>query len=90
MVKTTNPFDSLSDRLDQLSSRLEHLINIIDSKPATTVSSQSALLTTRKAADYLGISPKTIYNNPERFPHIKLQGGGLRFRKEDLERIISA
>lgn len=87
MAKIANPFDYLFDRLEEISSRLDYLISITDTEMPVD---QSPLLTTRKAAEFLGISPKTIYNNPERYPHVKIKGSGLRFRKTDLEELVAA
>ena len=88
MDKQSKTFDSLFDRLDSIASQLERLTLSADRGPFATVPSQAILLTTSKAAEFLGIFPKTIYNNPERFKAVKLRGGGLRFRKEDLEELI--
>ncbi len=78
------------DQLEHISAQLEYLTAIVDQKPSTPVSDQSSLLTTRKAAEYLGVSPKTIYNDPKRFKPVKLKGGGLRFRQTDLEELLAA
>lgn len=87
MNKPVRSFDYLFDRMEEISSRLDYLISITHSERFEV---ESPLLTTRKAAEFLGVSPKTIYNNPDRFPHVKLQGGGLRFRKADLEELVAA
>lgn len=89
MAKTTNPFDHLSDMLNEALAELRDIRSILDTKPTTLVSSQPPLLTTRQAAEFLGISPKTIYNNLERFQPVKLKQGGLRFRKVDLEKLVA-
>lgn len=89
MTAITNPNDNLLKRLDQFDVRLEDFLTIIKEKSLTLAAHQSPFLTTRQAADYLGISPKTIYNNPERFNPVRLKNGGLRFRKTDLERLVT-
>ncbi|WP_460951246.1 helix-turn-helix domain-containing protein [Spirosoma daeguense] len=88
MSKPIRTFDYLFDRLEEISSRLDYLITLTHIQPSPAL--DSPLLTTRKAAEFLGVSPKTIYNNPERYPHVKLKGGGLRFRKADLEEFVTA
>ena len=89
MAKPVRTFDSLFDQQEEILSLLDRLFAIVDSKPVTPVTSQSPLLTTRQAAKFLGVSPKTIYNNPDRFHSLKLKQGGLRFRKADLEELVS-
>lgn len=51
------------------------------------------LLTTRQAAEYLGVSERHIFANP-RIPRVRLPGMGsrtmLRFRVADLDEYVSA
>jgi excisionase family DNA binding protein len=51
------------------------------------------LLTNYDVAEMLGVAPQTVYNKPWRarigLPAVKV-GSSLRFRREDVERIIEA
>jgi excisionase family DNA binding protein len=44
-------------------------------------------LTVREAADFLGVSPQTVYLWVERkqIPHLRVMGRNIRFLKPDLE-----
>jgi excisionase family DNA binding protein len=44
-------------------------------------------LTVREAANYLGVSPQTVYLWVERkqIPHLRVMGRNIRFLKSDLE-----
>jgi excisionase family DNA binding protein len=49
--------------------------------------SQEFPLTVKEAADFLGVSPQTVYLWVERkqIPHLRVMGRNIRFLKPDLE-----
>ena len=52
---------------------------------STTI--EESPLTVREAANYLGVSPQTVYLWVERkqIPHLRVMGRNIRFLKSDLE-----
>jgi excisionase family DNA binding protein len=53
----------------------------------TTYAREDLPLTVRDAAQYLGVSPQTVYLWVERkqIPHLRVMGRNIRFLKSDLE-----
>jgi excisionase family DNA binding protein len=58
-----------------------------DTDQMLSVRSQECPLTVREAADFLGVSPQTVYLWVERkqIPHLRVMGRNIRFLKPDLE-----
>jgi excisionase family DNA binding protein len=59
----------------------------IDAQQHTSKPKEEYPLTVREAANYLGVSPQTVYLWVERkqIPHLRVMGRNIRFLKSDLE-----
>ena len=79
-----NPFEFLYQRIDHLENLIIQLIQV-QSCVGKEEKVESELLTVREAADFLHISPSTIYNlsSQKRIPFMQ-RGRRLYFTKENL------
>jgi excisionase family DNA binding protein len=59
----------------------------VDAHQQTSKPIEGYPLTVREAANYLGVSPQTVYLWVERkqIPHLRVMGRNIRFLKSDLE-----
>jgi excisionase family DNA binding protein len=60
---------------------------LLDAQQQTSKPKEEYPLTVREAANYLGVSPQTVYLWVERkqIPHLRVMGRNIRFLKSDLE-----
>jgi len=60
---------------------------LVDARQQTAKPKEEYPLTVREAANYLGVSPQTVYLWVERkqIPHLRVMGRNIRFLKSDLE-----
>jgi len=60
---------------------------LVDTQQQTSRPKEEYPLTVREAANYLGVSPQTVYLWVERkqIPHLRVMGRNIRFLKSDLE-----
>jgi excisionase family DNA binding protein len=60
---------------------------LVDAQQQTSRPKEEYPLTVREAANYLGVSPQTVYLWVERkqIPHLRVMGRNIRFLKSDLE-----
>ncbi len=60
---------------------------LVDAHQQTSKPKEEYPLTVREAANYLGVSPQTVYLWVERkqIPHLRVMGRNIRFLKSDLE-----
>ncbi|MGA3013492.1 MAG: helix-turn-helix domain-containing protein [Bacteroidales bacterium] len=80
-----NPFELIEKRLAAIEEKLEGLIKRIDTPPT---SSSPTWITSKKLAQYLGISPSAVTNlRTYKIPYYKL-GGRIYFKKEEIDEWI--
>jgi excisionase family DNA binding protein len=62
-------------------------VALVDAQQQTSKPKEEYPLTVREAANYLGVSPQTVYLWVERkqIPHLRVMGRNIRFLKSDLE-----
>jgi len=81
-----NPFESLENRLASIESKLDGLIQSINS-PKT---SMPTWLTTKQLAQHLGVSTSFVTNlRISKIPYYKL-GGRVYFKKQEIDEFIES
>ncbi len=82
MNKNTLTFDQLPTAVFQLSEEVRELRRLLTDRPAATTTADEPALSVNQAAEVLGISRQTVYQNISKIPHTKRHGRLYFFRSQ--------
>ncbi|GAB3334182.1 hypothetical protein GCM10027299_42270 [Larkinella ripae] len=81
-MNTFNPFERYDQRLNNIEALSLEMLQILR-RPQLDTSTEAQPISVSEAAEFLGISPQTLYQNAKRIPHRK-RFGKLYFFKAEL------